>query len=214
MQFPNLNLQRVGDRWPYVLFFVGIGGLVTLLATDWEAVQLGAWVNGIRTSPQPAPVVSDWEPTTVTASFGPPPRPGDSSAKRVPHLGTWRRTSEPAKITLHFDQQSVSGLYHAHVEGADLQVSFVGDYRLGRGNLIYGVIQEAGVRASSVPAPGHEASSLIDQPFSVRLDVDESKLTIHDLKFAGVGLPAFYEGFEEIVEQFLGQYIRLAQSES
>lgn len=125
--------------------------------------------------------------------------------------GTWRRISSPAKITLQFDQRRVSGIYQSEINGHNLLVSFAGDYRWAGENLLYGVIQEAGVRQTENFVP-QEASRLIDQPFSVRYELTNHGLQIVDVKFAGVGLRTIEEPIEQAFSHFVGGYDRVADN--
>ena len=144
---------------------------------------------------------------TATVSMPTDELESETLALRSPS-GTWRRISEPAKITLQFGRQHLSGLYQTDLDGDHLVVSFGGDYRIGDNNLLYGVIQEAGVR-SGANSP-HDASRLIDQPFSVRYELSATGLQIKDVKFAGSGLRLLDTPVEKAFAHFVGGYARVA----
>jgi RNA polymerase sigma factor (sigma-70 family) len=150
-----------------VLALVALGACVAL----WASRPATAEANGGRKDePSRSASRAVDEPT-------PPPR-----AKGL--LGDWERHVGPCHITLHVEADRLHGTFTEQGKGETLTVAIDADYSTNKEGLLYGVV--TGVE---LPGDGEEEADatveFVDQPFSVRVRIDDNVLTVKDLKFMG-----------------------------
>src|SRR5262249_28276939 len=101
-------------------------------------------------------------------------------------LGHWEREVGPYHITLRVESDRLFGTFVSMEK--DQKVTWVGeaDYSVTKDSVLYGVI--TGVELPGNPDGEVEANQFVDLPFSAHFRMDDSILTIKNLKFLELGV--------------------------
>jgi RNA polymerase sigma factor (sigma-70 family) len=151
---------------------------IALLAVALLGVGIGLWAYHPATA-EPLDKKKD-ETSHSSAEPASSPRPRD-----VPHpIGTWEREVGPFHITLRVEADHVSATATGadKEQGSKVTYLFDADYSVTRDSVLFGVITGAEITGNKLEEEG-QVALLVDQPFSLRLRLDDNVLTIKDLKF-------------------------------
>jgi RNA polymerase sigma factor (sigma-70 family) len=131
-----------------------------------------------------------------------PPRPA----------GDWERTAGPLQATLHFGPDHVSGTIDLTLENQRLTIAIDADYSVTKDHVLYGIL--TGVELQGLPrAEAKELSEaeflttqMLDQPFSLHYRLDDSVLTLKDVRFGSFNLKDEKDELREYKMLFAGRY--------